>query len=146
VARISAGAQKTLFLGNLNASRDWGHARDYVEGMWAMLQQDTPDDYVLATGETHTVREFVELAFLRAGILIKWYGTGVDEVGVNFYTDLEVVRVDPAYYRPTEVNLLKGDASKASARLGWSPKTRFHDLVAEMVDYDNGEFRKNRLP
>ena len=131
VARISLGLQKTLYLGNLDAKRDWGHARDYVEGMWRMLQVDTPDDYVLATNETHPVREFVEKAFIVAGITIKWMGAPgtVDEIGVDAADGRELVKVDPKYFRPTEVELLIGDPAKAKAKLGWTPTTLFEDLV-----------------
>ncbi|WP_343055437.1 GDP-mannose 4,6-dehydratase [Azospirillum oleiclasticum] len=136
VASIRAGIQDCLYLGNLDAKRDWGHARDYVEGMWRILQQDTPDDYVLATGETHTVRSFVELAFGHAGYSIEWSGQGVDEVGIDRATGHSLVRIDPAYFRPTEVDLLLGDPTKARTVLGWSHTTPFRDLVREMVDAD----------
>ncbi|MBS0270909.1 MAG: GDP-mannose 4,6-dehydratase, partial [Proteobacteria bacterium] len=117
VAAIEKGVQRTLYLGNLDAKRDWGHARDYVDGMWRMLQQDEPGDYVLATGETHSVREFVELAFERAGRLLRWEGAGADEVGRDTKSGRVLVRVDPEYFRPTEVDLLLGDPSKAFAKL-----------------------------
>ena len=139
VARIVAGKQKTLYLGNLDAKRDWGHARDYIEGMWMMLQHDSPDDYVLATGETHMVREFVEKAFRYAGIEIVWKGEAgiVDEIGVDAADESRVlVRVDPEYFRPTEVDLLLGDPTKAKNKLGWVSKTSFDDLVKEMVEED----------
>lgn len=137
VARILRGKQKTLYLGNLDAKRDWGHARDYVEGMWRMLQQDTADDYVLATNETHSVREFIERAFAHVGTTIKWMGEGVDEVGVDSDDESRVlVRIDPKYFRPTEVDILIGDPAKAKAQLGWVPTTLFADLVNEMVDAD----------
>ena len=136
VAAIDAGTQDCLYLGNLDAKRDWGHARDYVEGMWRILQQDQPDDYVLATGETHSVREFVELAFGHTGRTIAWKGTGVDEVGIDEKSGRTVVRIDPAYFRPTEVDLLLGDPSKAKAKLGWSHTTSFRDLVRDMVEAD----------
>lgn len=137
VARILRGKQKTLFLGNLDAKRDWGHARDYVEGMWRMLQQDTADDYVLATNETHSVREFIERAFTHVGISIKWIGEGVDEIGVDASDESRVlVRIDPKYFRPTEVDILIGNPAKAKAQLGWEPTTLFADLVNEMVDAD----------
>lgn len=132
-ARIAVGKQKELLLGNLDAKRDWGHARDYVKAMWLMLQQDTPDDYVVATGETHSVREFVEEAFAEVGIKIAWQGTGVDEVGINTATGSVVVRIDPIYFRPTEVDLLLGNPAKAKRVLGWAPETTFHALVKEMV-------------
>ncbi len=139
VARIAAGLESTLFLGNLDAKRDWGHARDYVEGMWRMLQRDTPDDYVLATGETHTVREFVEKAFKAVGIELQWRGEAgtVDEIGVDVTNgDRVVVRIDPRYFRPTEVDLLLGDPSKAKRLLGWEATTKFDALVQEMIDAD----------
>jgi GDPmannose 4,6-dehydratase len=136
VAAIRHGMQDCLYLGNLDARRDWGHARDFVEGMWLMLQQEKPDDYVLATGEMHSVREFVELGFAHAGRRIAWRGTGVDEVGYEVDTGIERVRVDPRYFRPTEVEQLLGDASKAKAALGWQARTTFKELVAEMVASD----------
>ena len=136
VAAIELGLQKRLYIGNLDARRDWGHARDYVEGMWLMLQQDEPDDYVLATGEAHSVREFVERAFACTGREILWRGRGVDEVGLDARSGKELVRIDPRYLRPTEVDLLQGDPSKAHARLGWRHRTTFADLVREMVEAD----------
>jgi GDPmannose 4,6-dehydratase len=136
VASIDAGKQDCLYLGNLDAKRDWGHARDYVEGMWRILQQDEADDYVLATGETHSVREFVELAFGHVGRGIEWRGEGVDEEGICQKTGKVVVRIDPRYFRPTEVDLLLGDPSKARAKLGWTHTTAFPDLVREMVVSD----------
>jgi GDPmannose 4,6-dehydratase len=136
VAAIKHGLQSKLFLGNLDAQRDWGHARDFVEGMWLMLQQDKPDDYVLATGESHSVREFVELAFARAGTAIVWRGSGVEEKGVDKSTGTVLVEIDPRYFRPTEVDLLLGDPSKARKVLGWRHKTPFDQLVKDMVDAD----------
>ncbi|MGY0834698.1 GDP-mannose 4,6-dehydratase [Azospirillum argentinense] len=136
VAAIDHGLQSKLYLGNLDARRDWGHARDYVEGMWLMLQQEKPDDYVLATGETHPVREFVELAFAHTGRTIVWEGQGVDEKGLDSRTGAVLVEVDPRYFRPTEVDLLLGDPSKARARLGWHHRTSFLDLVREMMESD----------
>jgi len=136
VAAIQHGQANRLYLGNLDAERDWGHARDYVEGMWRILQQDKPDDYVLATGEKHSVREFVELAFLEVGRTIDWVGHGIDEKGVDCKTGDVLVEVDPAYFRPTEVDLLLGDASKAARVLGWKHRTSFRDLVREMVTAD----------
>jgi len=136
VAAIKLGFQSTLYLGNLDAKRDWGHARDYVEGMWRILQQDTPDDYVLATGETHAVREFVELAFAKIGRKILWRGAGVDEVGYDAVDGTVLVRIDPRYFRPTEVELLLGDPRKAERKLGWKHTTTFPELVSEMVDSD----------
>ncbi|KAA0586586.1 GDP-mannose 4,6-dehydratase (plasmid) [Azospirillum oryzae] len=136
VAAIEHGRQDCLYLGNLDAKRDWGHARDYVEGMWRILQQDEADDYVLATGETHSVRSFVELAFGHIGRGIEWRGEGVDEEGICQKTGKVVVRIDPAYFRPTEVDLLLGDPSKAREKLGWTHTTAFRDLVRDMVDAD----------
>ena len=136
VAGIKLGRQKTLFLGNLDAKRDWGHARDYVEGMWQILQQSEPDDYVLATGETHSVREFVEKAFQQIGVRIVWEGAGVEEKGLDAGTGRILVEVDPGYFRPTEVDVLVGDSSKARSRLGWRHRVSFEQLVAEMVAAD----------
>ena len=136
VAAIEKGLQSRIYLGNLNAERDWGHARDYVEGMWLMLQQDEPGDYVLATGEKHSVREFVELAFAHIGRKIVWDGSGVDEVGFDAATGTDLVRIDPRYFRPTEVEQLLGDPSKARDMLGWRHRTTFKELVAEMVQAD----------
>src|SRR5262249_18659782 len=136
VAAIERGLQQRLYLGNLDARRDWGHARHYVEGMWLMLQQPKPDDYVLATGEMYSVRKFVEHAFACVGRKIEWLGWVVDEIGRDANTGSEVVRVDPRYFRPTEVDELLGDASKAHTRLGWKPKTTFAGLVSEMVESD----------
>jgi GDPmannose 4,6-dehydratase len=141
VAAIELGQQKCLYLGNLDAKRDWGHARDYVEGMWRILQQNEPDDYVLATGETHSVREFVELAFGELGHTVVWKGQGVDEVGLDSRTGAELVKIDPRYFRPTEVDLLLGDPSKARTKLGWQHTTSFRDLVKEMVASDLEEAR-----
>jgi len=136
VAAIHLGRQKTLFLGNLDAKRDWGHARDYVDGMWRIVQQPKGDDYVLATGETHSVRSFVELAFQEVGRSIAWSGAGVDEIGRDAASGEVLVRVDPRYFRPTEVDLLLGDASKARRVLGWSHTTSLAELVREMVAED----------
>lgn len=136
VAAIECGVQDTLFLGNLEAKRDWGHARDYVEGMWRILQQDTPDDFVLATGETHTVREFVERAFAVVGRTISWKGEGVDEIGIDERSGQVLVRIDPTYFRPTEVDLLLGNPAKAREKLGWTHTTTFPQLVEEMVASD----------
>jgi GDPmannose 4,6-dehydratase len=133
-ARIREGQQDKLYLGNLHARRDWGFAGDYVEGMWRMVQADEPDDFVLATGQTHTVRELCQLAFARAGIEIEFRGEGVDEVGIDSATGREVIAVDPRYFRPTEVELLLGDATKARTRLGWSPTVSFTELIEMMVD------------
>ena len=136
VAAIELERQDTLYLGNLDAKRDWGHARDFVEGMWRIVQQDMPDDYVLATGETHSVREFVEFAFAEIGRKIVWQGKGVDEEGIDEATGQVLVAIDRRYFRPTEVDLLLGDPSKAHAKLGWSHTTSFNDLVREMVAAD----------
>jgi GDPmannose 4,6-dehydratase len=142
VAAIELGLQKRLYLGNIDASRDWGHARDYVEGMWRILQQDEADDYVLATGETHTVREFTELAFQTIGRRIEWRGKGVDEKGVDARTGDILVEVDPRYFRPTEVDLLLGDPRKAHNRLGWKHTTTFDALVREMVHADRKQVKR----
>ena len=136
VAAIAQGFQDKLFLGNLDAKRDWGHARDYVEGMWRIVQQATPDDYVLATGETHSVREFVELAFAETGVVIRWQGKGVEEQGIDDATGRVLVEIDPRYFRPTEVELLLGDPAKAEKVLGWKHTTPFKTLVTEMVEAD----------
>ena len=144
VAAITLGRQERLYLGNLDAKRDWGHARDYVEGMWRMVQQDEPDDYVLATGETHSIREFVELAFGCVGRRIVWQGADVEEKGIDAVTGNVLIEVDPRYFRPTEVDLLLGDPSKARARLGWTHTTSFPDLVREMVDSDLALYGKDR--
>lgn len=136
-ARIKLGMQKKLYLGNLNAKRDWGHAKDYVECMWLILQNDVPDDFVIATGEMHTVREFCELSFKEVGIDIRWEGEGMDEKGINNETNEVLIEVDPNYFRPTEVDQLLGDPSKAIEKLGWNPtQTPFKTLVKEMVQED----------
>jgi GDPmannose 4,6-dehydratase len=144
-ARIRLGLQDRLHLGNLNSVRDWGHARDYVEVMWLMLQQEKPDDYVVATGEAHTVREFATRAFREAGIDLTFRGKGQDEQGINAATGEPLIVVDPRYYRPTEVDCLQGDPSKAKRVLGWVPETTFPDLVAEMVREDLKEAERDRL-
>ncbi|PAQ07695.1 GDP-mannose 4,6-dehydratase [Mesorhizobium temperatum] len=136
VAAIMAGKQDCLYLGNLEAKRDWGSARDYVEGMWRILQHHEPDDFVLATGETHSVRSFVEAAFRRVGKEIVWEGEGVDEVGRERRSNQALIRIDKRYFRPTEVDLLIGDAAKAATKLDWKPKTTFDELVSEMVEAD----------
>ena len=136
VAAIETGEQDCLYIGNLDARRDWGHARDYVEGMWMMLQQPEPGDYVLATGRSHSVRDFIERAFAVLGRKIAWRGSGLDEVGIDAGTGAVLVRIDQRYFRPTEVDALCGDASKAERVLGWRPKTSFDDLVREMVHSD----------
>jgi GDPmannose 4,6-dehydratase len=144
VASIAHGLQQKLFLGNLDARRDWGHARDFVEGMWLILQQDEPDDYVLATGESHSVREFVEKAFAHIGRAIVWQESGVEEKGIDKSTGKVLVEVDPRYFRPTEVDALLGDASKAHAKLGWRHKTSFDTLVADMVQADMAKVADER--
>jgi GDPmannose 4,6-dehydratase len=136
VAAIEAGLQPTLYLGNLDAMRDWGHARDYVEGMWRILQQEVPDDYVLATGEMHSVREFVERAFAVVGRTIAWQGEGVEEQGLDAKTGQVLVKIDPVYFRPTEVDQLLGDSTKAREKLGWTHTVPFANLVKEMVRAD----------
>ncbi len=150
VAAIHLGQQKRLYIGNLDAKRDWGHARDYVDGMWRILQQPTPDDYVLATGETHSVREFVEVAFAEIGRTIGWHGKAADEKGVDAKTGEILVEVDPRYFRPTEVDFLLGDPTKAREKLGWTHKTSFRDLVREMVAADlvtvEREYRRYERP
>ena len=138
VANIKKGLQDKLYLGNMNAKRDWGFAGDYVEAMWRVLQQTEPDDYVIGTGETHSVREFTELAFKEAGIEIEWEGEGVNEVGKDKATGKVLVEVDPRYYRPTEVELLISDPSKAREKLGWEPKVSFEELVKMMMESDMG--------
>jgi len=136
VAHIKKGLQKMLYIGNLEAKRDWGYAKDYVEGMWMMLQQDTADDYVIATGETHSVREFVEKAFAQVGINLVWRGKGLDEKGYDSETGTVLVKIDPKYFRPAEVDLLIGDPSKAKSALGWYPSITFEELVKLMVNED----------
>lgn len=136
-ARIKLGIQKKLYLGNLNAKRDWGHAKDYVQCMWLILQNDEPDDFVIATGEMHTVREFCQLAFKEVGIDLRWEGKGIDEKGINNETNEILIEVDPQYFRPTEVDQLLGDPTKATKKLGWNPtQTSFETLVKEMVRED----------
>jgi len=150
VAAIQRGCQNTLYVGNLDAKRDWGHARDYVEGMWLIMQQQQADDYVLATGETHAVREFIERAFAVIGRQIEWRGEGNNEQGIDTRTGRTLVRVDPRYFRPTEVDLLVGDPTKARNRLGWRHTTAFDELVTEMVVCDlrklQSEDRRNGIP
>lgn len=136
VAHIACGIQKDLYLGNLDAKRDWGHAKDYVDGMWRIVQQETPDDYVLGTGQAHSVRQFVEKAFDCVGVTLKWRGAGVDEVGLNADTGDALVKIDPRYFRPTEVDILLADPAKAREKLGWTHATSFDTLVEEMVDAD----------
>jgi GDPmannose 4,6-dehydratase len=136
LARIKTGLQDCLYLGNLDAKRDWGHAQDYVVAQWLMLQQPEPEDYVIATGEQHSVREFAELSTKELGFAIEWKGSGVDEVGVRTSDGVVIIRVDPRYFRPTEVDDLLGDASKAREKLGWTPKIGFNELVKQMVAED----------
>ncbi|MFN3828204.1 MAG: GDP-mannose 4,6-dehydratase [Micavibrio sp.] len=136
LARMIAGKQEILYLGNLDARRDWGHARDYVEGMWLMLQQDEADDYVLAMGQTHSVRDFLEAAFAALGITLSWNGQGLDEKGICQRSGRVMVAVDPAFYRPADIDCLCGDATKAQKNLGWKPRTDFRSLVIEMVRHD----------
>ena len=143
LARIKLGLQECLYLGNLDAKRDWGHAKDYVEMQWLMLQQDQPEDYTISTGEQHTVREFVEVAAKELGMDIKWQGNGVNEKGR--WQDKVIISVDPRYFRPTEVETLLGDSTKAKERLGWSPKITFKDLVKEMVEADLKEAKRDHL-
>jgi GDPmannose 4,6-dehydratase len=136
LARIKSGLDETLYLGNINALRDWGHAKDYVQAQWLMLQQQKAEDYVIATGHQYSVRHFVEAAALQLGMNIEWRGSGVDECGVDTKTGNTIVRIDPRYFRPTEVETLLGDASKARAELGWQPAISFETLVEEMVRED----------
>jgi len=145
MARISKGLQKTLYIGNLDARRDWGHARDYVEMQWLMLQQDQPDDYVISSGKQHSVREFIELAAKLVGISIRWEGQGIEEKGIDRGSGEVIVCIDPRYFRPTEVDTLLGDSSKARRQLGWEPKTTFEELVKEMVTVDLLEAEKDQL-
>jgi GDPmannose 4,6-dehydratase len=145
LARISLGLEECLFLGNLDARRDWGHARDYVRAQWLMLQQTQPGDYVIATGEQHSVREFAAIAATRLGIELVWEGSGVDEVGRDRASGKVLVRIDPRYFRPTEVDSLLGDSSKARRELGWAPQISFEELVAEMVEADLELARRDAL-
>ncbi len=145
VAAIELGLQDTIYLGNLDAKRDWGHAKDYVEGMWKIVQQDKAEDFVLATGETRSVRDFVEAAFRRVDRDIVWHGEGVDETGRDAKTDQVLIRIDPRYYRPTEVDLLLGDASKARDMLGWEPRISFDQMVDDMVEHDLEEQRRSNV-
>ena len=146
VANIKRGYQKKLYLGNLNSLRDWGYAKDYVECMWLILQHETPEDFVIATGEQHSVKEFTELAFKEIGIELVWTGEGINEVGVNIANGEILVEVDPKYFRPTEVDTLLGNPAKAKKLLGWNPsKTAFKDLVKIMVQYDLNYVEKQKL-
>lgn len=142
--RIAKGLQQKLYLGNLNAQRDWGYAKDYVEMMWMMLQQDRPDDYVIASGQAHTVREFAELAFKYLGIELEWAGVGVQEVGIDRKNGQVLIEVDPSYFRPTEVELLIGDPTKAIKKLGWKPRVSFAELIKIMVEADLKNIEKKR--
>ncbi|MBC8259736.1 MAG: GDP-mannose 4,6-dehydratase [SAR324 cluster bacterium] len=143
-ARISLGTQEQVYLGNLDAKRDWGHASDFVEGMWRIMQQENPEDFVLATGVTTTIREFTESAFAEVGIVLEWSGYGVDEIGRDVKSGKTVVSVDPAYFRPTEVDLLIGDAAKAREILGWIPKYNLQQMIVEMIAADLEEARKDQ--
>lgn len=145
LARIKVGLQERIYLGNLDAKRDWGHARDFVEAQWLMLQQSQPDDYVIATGMQHSVREFVELSGRMLGFDIAWKGVGVEEVGFDRRTGANIVAIDPRYFRPTEVDTLLGDASKATEKLNWRPRTTFEELVEEMVQNDLKDAERDRL-
>ena len=136
IARIKLGVQDHLELGNMDSKRDWGHSKDYVNAMWLMLQQDTPDDYVIATNETRTVREFVETAFRHVGMTVEWSGTGVNEVGIDKETGKMIVSINPAFFRPAEVEILLGDATKAESKLGWKREVSFSSLVERMVEND----------
>ena len=143
-ARISMGTQERVYLGNLDAKRDWGHAGDFVEGMWKMLQQEKPEDFVLATGVTTTIREFTERAFAQVGVTLEWSGSSVDEVGTDAKNGKIVVSIDSAYFRPTEVDLLIGDASKAREKLGWNPTCDLQQMIEEMIKSDLEEARKDQ--
>lgn len=136
LAKIAAGKQNVLYLGNLNAKRDWGHAKDFVEAMWLMLQQEKPDDYVIATGKQYSIREFVEEAAPYFNMNIEWYGEGLNEVGYDTISNRDVIRIDPIYFRPAEVEDLRGDPSKAKEQLGWEPKINFKELVKEMCEHE----------
>jgi GDPmannose 4,6-dehydratase len=145
VGEIEGGIRDCLILGNLDAMRDWGHARDYMRGAWLMLQQGMPDDYVLATGQTHTVREFVERSFEVVGMSVVWEGHGENEKGIDRMTGRTLVKIDPAFYRPLEVNCLCGDASKAKEKLGWTPSYSFEGIVAEMIEAERLPARLKKL-
>ncbi len=144
-ARIKLGLQEKLFLGNLNAKRDWGHAKDYIKGMYLILQQDNPEDYVLATGKTHTVKEFVNIAFKEVEIDLVWLGEGINEKGINKATNNIIIEIDPSYFRRTEVDLLIGDATKAKEKLGWIPEYDFNDLIKDMVRSDLEKAKKEAV-
>ena len=145
LARIKLGLQDCVYLGNLDAKRDWGHARDYVEMQWLMLQQDEPEDFVIATGKQYAVREFVEAAAHELGMAIEWQGEGVDEKGIDKENGKTIVQVDPRYFRPTEVETLLGDPTKAKEKLGWTPKTQFKELVKEMIVADLKDAERDEL-
>ena len=145
VSAIALGLQDCLYLGNLEARRDWGHARDYVDAMWRILQQDKPEDFVIATGEQHSIREFIELAAKEVDIDVRWQGEGVDEKGYDVTTGKCIIEVDPRYFRPAEVQSLLGDASKAKQKLGWTPKTSFRMLVTEMMREDLASAHRDQL-
>jgi GDPmannose 4,6-dehydratase len=145
LARITSGLQQALYMGNLDAKRDWGHARDYVEMQWLMLQQEVPDDYVIATGVQHSVRDFIELAAQAMGIKLRWEGKGIDEKGIDESSGKTIILIDPRYFRPTEVETLLGDPSKARNKLGWKPRISFESLVAEMAEADLLEANKDKL-
>jgi GDPmannose 4,6-dehydratase len=145
LARIKIGLQDTLYLGNMNARRDWGHARDFVKMQWLMLQQDEPEDYVIATGIQYSVKELIEIAAREVNISIRWEGKGADEKGIEEKTGQVIVAIDPEYYRPTEVNELLGDASKAREKLGWEPEISFEKMIAEMIEADMEEAQKDYL-
>ena len=145
LARITLGLQDTLFLGNIDAKRDWGHAKDYVEMQWLMLQQDKPEDFTISTGVQYTVRDFVNIAAEELGIKLKWSGTGIDETAIDVTTGKTIVQIDSRYFRPTEVETLLGDSTKAREKLGWVPKISFKELVKEMVLHDFNEAKKDNL-
>ena len=145
LARIKLGMESVLYLGNLDAKRDWGHAKDYVEAQWLMLQQDTPDDYVIATGIQHSVRELIEIASEEIGLKLKWKGKGADEIGYDEESKKTIIKIDPRYLRPTEVETLLGDSSKAKKELGWEAKTNFKDLIKEMIKSDLEEAEKQNF-
>lgn len=144
-ARIAEGLQQKLYIGNVDSLRDWGHARDFVEAMWLMLQQDAPEDYVVATGEQHSVRELIERSFQLVGMPIEWKGSGVEEVGIDAASGRTLVEIDPRYFRPTEVDTLLGDPAKAKRELGWEPKVTFEELIAEMVESDRATARRDAI-
>ena len=145
LARIKEGIQDKLYIGNLESLRDWGHAKDYVKAMWLMLQQDTPEDFVIATGKQYSVRKFIEVAGNLLGMEVEWRGSGIDETGIDTKTGREIVSVDPRYFRPTEVETLLGDPSKAKQKLGWEAKIPFQDLVAEMIQEDHASAKRFKL-